>query len=182
MPYVFNLVSKTLAPMPSHPGADPMEFISKDAIVVSDEQARQIGKATPDELAKMTTQILGKRLMRDQSMSAEHRKLLEAGMKALGIDDLSVANKAKTANKAVANKAEAEKDEAENDEDEDAISVTLDTGNSAALLSKAQVKKIKSHPTILKYAREALGMDVADNESFDVLKSKVLIKQFGDEQ
>lgn len=171
MPYVFNLVSKTLAPMPSHPGADPMEFISKDAIVVSDEQAHLIGKATPDELAKMTTQILGKRLMRDQSMPAEHRKILEAGMKALGIDDLSVANKA------VANKAEAE-----NDEDEDAISVTLDTGNSAALLSKAQVKRIKSHPTILKYAREVLGMDVADNESFDVLKSKVLIQQFGDEQ
>lgn len=166
MPYVFNLVSKTLAPMPSHPGADPMEFISKDAIVVSDEQAHLIGKATPDELAKMTTQILGKRLMRDQSMPAEHRKILEAGMKALGIDDLSVANKA----------------EAENDEDEDAISVTLDTGNSAALLSKAQVKRIKSHPTILKYAREVLGMDVADNESFDVLKSKVLIQQFGDEQ
>ena len=100
MPYVFNLVSKTLAPMPSHPGADPMEFISKDAIVVSNEQAHLIGKATPDELAKMTTQILGKRLMRDQSMPMEHRKILEAGMKALGIDDLSVANKAKTANKA----------------------------------------------------------------------------------
>lgn len=166
MPYVFNLVSKTLAPMPSHPGADPMEFISKDAIVVSDEQARKIGKATPDELEKMTTQILGKRLMRDQTMPAEHRKILEAGMKALGIDDLSVANKA----------------EAEKDEDEGEISVTLDTGNSAALLSKAQVKRIKSHPTILKYAREVLGMDVADNESFDVLKSKVLIQQFGDEQ
>ena len=172
MPYVFNLVSKTLAPMPSHPGADPMEFISKDAIVVSDEQARQIGKATPDKLEKITTQILGKRLMRDQSMSAEHRKLLEAGMKALGIDDLSVANKAEAKNKA----------EAEKDEDESAISVTLDTGNSAALLSKEKVKRIKSHSTILKYAREVLNMDVSDNEPFDVLKSKVLIQQFGDEQ
>jgi plasmid stability protein len=168
MPYVFNLVSKTLAPMPSHPGADPMEFISKDAIVVSNEQARQIGKADAKELERITMHILGKRLMRDQSMSAEHRKILEAGMKALGTDDLSEVAKDKPAEDAI---------EAE----DETLSMTLDTGNSSALLSKAQVSRIRSHSTILKYAREVLGLDVLDNETFEVLKRKVLAHQFGEE-
>lgn len=167
MPYVFNLKSKTLAPLPSHPGADPMEFVSKEAIVVNDEQARMIGKADATELEKITMHILGKRLMRDQSMSAEHLKLLEAGMKALGTDDLSEVAK--------------DKPKVEEESEEEPLSMTLDTGNSSALLSKTQVNRIKSHSTILKYAREVLGLDVLDNETFDVLKRKVLAHQFGEE-
>ncbi len=173
MPYVFNLKSKTLAPLPSHPGADPMEFVSKEAIVVNDEQARMIGKADAAELEKITMHILGKRLLRDQSMSAEHLKLLEAGMKALGTDDLSEVAKDKP-------KVE-DKLKVEEDVEEETLSMTLDTGNSSALLSKAQVSRIRSHSTILKYAREVLGLDVLDNETFEVLKRKVLAHQFGEE-
>lgn len=180
MPYVFNLNTKALSPLPSHPGADPEEFISQDAIIVSDEQARLISKSNIKERERITTQILGNRLMNDHSMSPEHRKILEAGMKALNIGDLSGDSKPKKSTKAAAKENVVESiPEMFEEEDGAAMSLTLDTGDSAALLSKAKIAKL-NQANLVKYAREVHGMNVADNENFEILKRKVYAQQFGE--
>lgn len=164
MEYVLNLNTKNLSPMPTGPG-DVSSFIPPNAIVIGRELAAKIAKADAVGRERIVTAILGKRLIDNVGMTPEARKILEAGMGALKADMASVS----------------EEPEVKDDSEEEAsIHLELESNGGTPLLTKRQVSKL-NHPNLLKYAREALGLECADNEPYEVLKAKVYAKQFGEE-
>ena len=170
--FVLNLMTKELSPVPSVQGMDPRDAVSEHTILVTTEQAREIGQATMVEREQIVARILGKKLVADGDLPVEHRKILSAGMDALGIDEVGELETESA-------KVEAETDKTEPAEEEP-ISMDLDTGSAMALMTRDQLRKMKSQARLVRYAREMLGLEVADNEKFDSLKRRVFAMQFGD--
>lgn len=162
MPFALNLKTKSIGPLVNLPNVDPKEFLNDHTIIVSDKQAEAFGKAKPEEREKMVASILGKRLLNDPAMSTEHRKILMAGLEALGLNELSELEK---------------KDNAEPEvetPDADTIAVTVDTGESAAAWTEDQIRYCKKQASLLAYANKTLGLNVPENTQFDILKNMVL--------
>lgn len=162
MPFALNLKTKAIGPLVNLPNVDPKEFLNDHTIVVSNAQAEAFSKAKPEEREKMVASILGKRLLNDPAMSAEHRKILMAGLNALGLNELSDLEKK--------DKAEPEVETPE----ADTIAVTVDTGESAAVWTEDQIRYCKKQASLLAYANNTLGLKVPENTQFDILKNMVL--------
>lgn len=162
MEYVLNLTTKMLSPVPPGPD-DVSQFIPANAIIVSRDLADQIAKADAAGRERIVTAILGKRLLNNVKMTPEAKRILESGVGTLKLEvSPGVEPEAHT----------------EEEDDGETISLDVETGVSS-LLTKRQVSKL-NHPNLLKYAREALGLDVADNEPYESIKAKVYAKQFGE--
>lgn len=161
MSFALNLKTKEISPLISLPNVDPKEFLNENTIVVDNEVAHNFGKASVDERDKMITAILGKQLLANPNMSPEHRKLLMAGMEHMKLNELS--------------ELDGKKEEEEVEVPEaDAITMTVDTGESAALWTEDQIRYCKKQASLLAYANNTLGLNVPENMQFDILKNMVL--------
>ena len=171
MAYVLNLTTKELSPLPAVQGADAESLVSSHAIVVSAEQAQQIGRASMADRKRIITRLLGERLVRDGGLPETHRKILSAGMAALGVGEVQELG-CNTADEAV--------EVSEPAPELEPVAMSLDTGSAMALMTREQLIKMKSQSRLVKYAREMLGLEVDDHESFDLLKRRVMAMQFGE--
>ena len=164
MNYVLNLTTKQLSPAPTLDGKELEEFIPENAMLVSPEVAKRVSEAaTKEEKDAIVTAILGNRMLNNATLTPAAKKILKAGMEALQLKDAL---------------PEAAKEEEPVDVDT-TINLELETKGVAALLTKRQVSKL-NHPNLLKYAREMLGLEVADNEPYEQIKAKVYAKQFNE--
>lgn len=162
--YLLNMKTYQLSPLPNDGKSGYEEFIPENTIEVDAKTAKRIGEASHEECERIVQSILGRRMLANENLSPAAKKVFKAGLAALNLQA----------------EEEAASPQEEAPEDDEGINLEVEThGSAEAMLTKRQVAKL-NHPNLLKYARETLGIDCADNEPYESIKAKVYAKQFGE--
>lgn len=164
MSFVFNFKTRELSPMISLPEDKVREMLPEDAMIVTDDQAKALADTPREQRDEVIFGILSR------AMASSGGSGLGFGAKRFFSEHAELAMKQK--------RAEDEKSIDGEALFEMPVKVESRIGETE-LLTKTKVKKL-NYPSLLKYARDVLEMDVADNEPYDILLAKVMDKQFGE--
>lgn len=164
MSFVFNFKTRELSPMIQLPEDKVREYLPEDAMIVTDEQAKLLADSPRDRRDEVIFGILSR------AMASSGGSGLGFGAKRFFSEHAELSMKANREDASV------KLPEAEEGVFDTPVKVNVGLGD---LLTKTKVKKL-NHPSLLKYARDVLELDVADNEPYDILLAKVMDKQFGE--